>query len=104
MILLQIVSRSEEKIDRIAKILLEEKLGIDLNITRNMERINFINNEKVLSAVHLLTAKTKAVLFPQIDTRLRDEFGDSIPEVYSLPIIHMDWLQAEELMSDVIEA
>lgn len=101
MIFLRISSRNEQKIERIAKILLEERLAIDLNIKTNVERLELINGELQRRKIWLLTGKTKALLFPAIDDRIQQEFSKNMPEIYSTPIIHMDWKQAEHLSASI---
>ena len=101
MVLLRILSRSEEKIDRTAEFLLREQLGMDLNIKRNIERLSYTNSKVEKGKVHLLTAKTKGQLFPTIDDKLREMFKEQMPEVYSIPIVHMDWEQSKQLIEDV---
>lgn len=97
MIFLRVSSRSEEKIERIATMLLAEKLVMDVNIKRSAERATLEDGKLVRTSICLLTAKTKGLLFRAIDKRIQDEFGDNMPEVYSLPIVDMDWEQAKEL-------
>ena len=97
MILLRIVSKSKKKIERIAEILLQENLAIDLNIQRELDRLELVSEKMVSSKVYRLTAKTKALMFSKIDKRLNDEFADIMPEVHALPIVEMDWSQAERL-------
>lgn len=101
MIFLRIVSKSESKIEEIAKILLTEKLAIDVNIQRNVERAELVGEELKCTQIVLLTAKTRAVLFDSIDKRLNEEYPDQLPEVYAIPIMQMDWKQANELKKDV---
>ena len=57
MIFLRIVSTSEPKTERIAKILLEERLVLDVNIKRHIERAELVNGELKCSKIYLLTAK-----------------------------------------------
>lgn len=97
MILLRILSSSERKIERIAEILLTEKLAIDVNIQRELERVNLVSGKLSSSKVVRLTAKTKALLFKKIEQRLNEEFPDNLPEVHALPIVEMDWDQARKL-------
>ncbi|MFM1874948.1 MAG: hypothetical protein RL266_685 [Bacteroidota bacterium] len=101
MIFLRIASTSEPKIERIAHLLLEEKLVIDVNIKRHIERAELVNGELKWSKIYLLTAKTKATLFDTIDKRLNKEFPNNLPEIYALPIVEMDWKQAENLTKSV---
>ncbi len=103
MIFLRILSSSEPKIERIAKVLLEEALVIDVNIKRHIERAELVDGELKCSKNYLLTAKTKSTLFDRIDKRLNEEFPDNLPEIYALPIVEMDWKQAENLTKSVAE-
>ena len=104
MVFLRISSKSKAKIEKIAKILLKEKLAIDLNFKRNIERLEYVNNEVRSTKIHLITAKTRGLLFNAIDNRLIEEFGvDNMPEIYSMPIVHMDWNQAKQLPRDLRE-
>lgn len=101
MILLRIVSNSSRKIDRIAEILLSENLAIDVNIQRELERVNLVNGKLETSSVIRLTGKTKALFFRRIDKRLNEEFPNNLPEVHALPIVEMDWNQAMQLKEDL---
>jgi uncharacterized protein involved in tolerance to divalent cations len=101
MIFLRISSRDEKKIERIAEILLSEKLAIDLNFKPGISRIEYVNGQIQRTKVCLLTAKTRANLFRNIDGRIREEFPENLPEIYSLPIIEMDWEQAQKLIKDL---
>lgn len=101
MILLRIVSKSESKIEEIAEILLREKLVIDVNIKREFDRAEMVNDKLIFSPVYLLTAKTRAVLFDSIDQLLNDIYPNHMPEVYAIPIMQMDWKQAKCLTKDV---
>ena len=97
MILLRLVSNSEAKIESIALLLLRENLAIDVNIQRGLERVELSAGELISTKIYRLTAKTKALLFSKIDERLNDEFPNNLPEVHALPIVEMDWNQAELL-------
>lgn len=101
MIFLRIVSKSEEKIEQIAETLLKEKLVIDVNIQRGTQRAELVNGKLMMSPIYLLTAKTRAVLFDAIDELLNQLYPQHMPEVYALPIMQMDWKQAETLTKDV---
>jgi uncharacterized protein involved in tolerance to divalent cations len=101
MIFLRILSKSEVKIEEIAKLLLYEKLVIDVNIKRHVERAELVNGKLIFTRIVLLTAKTKAVLFDSIDQRLNEKYPNHMPEVYAMPIMQMDWKQANELKKEV---
>ncbi|MCB9186706.1 MAG: divalent cation tolerance protein CutA [Flavobacteriales bacterium] len=101
MILLRIVSKSEGKIEEIAETLLRERLIMDVNIKRDLERAEMVNDKLILTPVYLLTAKTRATLFDAIDQLLNDLYPGHMPEVYAIPIMQMDWKQAQSLTRDV---
>lgn len=101
MIFLRIVSENETKIEEIAKLLLTEKLVIDVNIQRQIERVNVVNGKLSVTQIALLTAKTRAVLFDSIDKLLNNQYPNQMPEVYALPIMEMDWEQAKVLQTEV---
>lgn len=81
--------------------LLSEKLVIDVNIKRHVERAELVNGELKFTPITLLSAKTRAVLFNPIDKRLNQEYPNELPEVYALPIMEMDWQQANQLKKEV---
>ena len=103
MILLRIVSRSESKIEQIAELLLRNRLAMDINIKRHIDRAELVNGILSTGRIYLITAKTRALLFKQVDKLLNAEFPDNLPEVYALPIVEMDWEQAKSLKSDLNE-
>lgn len=101
MIFLRIVSSNESQIEQIAQLLLIEKMVIDVNIKRHIERALVVNGQLECSKVFLLTAKTRAILFSSIDKLVNDEFSENLPEIYALPIMEMDWKQADQLRKEV---
>lgn len=101
MIFLRIVSKSERKIEQIAELLMRENLVIDVNIRRNVERAELVGDALSTTPIFLMTGKTKAVLFDTIDQLLNELYPNNLPEVYALPIMQMDWKQAENLTKDV---
>ncbi|NND05827.1 MAG: divalent cation tolerance protein CutA [Saprospiraceae bacterium] len=101
MISLRISSRKVEKLELIAQILLKEELAIDVLLVRSVEKIQLEQGKLIRENIHLLTAKTKAMLFPDIDKKLRKEFGDEMPDIFSLPIVQMDWDKRDQLAKDV---
>lgn len=101
MILIRILSENEAKIETIAKFLLQDNLAIDINIKRHLERLELKEGELVSVKIYMITAKTKSLLFPIIEKRLRQYLNDELPEIYALPITNMDWSQAEVLSHKV---
>ena len=100
MILIKIATRKEEMVKTIAAMLLEEKLAVDINIKKD-DRIELLDNELSTKTIFLITGKTKALLYSSIEKRFREKFLADMPELYSLPIINMDWEQAEKLAQEV---
>ncbi len=101
MIFLRISSFNEPVIEQIAEMLLKERLVIDVNITRNIERLILADDKMSSMTTTLITSKTKGLLFTQIDEKLRAQFPNETMEIYSLPIIHMDWEEARHLREDI---
>ena len=103
MIFLRISSHKETLIEQIAELLLKERMVIDVNIKRNIERLRLVDQELIREYNTLMTSKTKGLLFSQIDELIRDRFPNETMEIYSLPIIHMDWADAKHLKKGILE-
>ncbi len=103
MIFLRISSYNESVVEQVAELLLKKRLVIDVNIKRNIERLRFSDDKLYSERTTLMTSKTKGLLFSQIDELIRNRFPDETMEIYSLPIIHMDWEDAKHLKEDVLE-
>jgi len=101
MIFLRISSFDEAQVLEVARLLASERLAMDVNIQRDLERITLVEGELQARPLFLLTAKTRANLFSTIDARLRAMYGYELPELFSLPIVHMDWEQSRELVAVV---
>lgn len=100
MITLKICSVRKDQLLAIAKLLLADKYVLDVNIIRDLERVELVNGELKSHVVYELQAKTKALLFPMIDSFIREKFSP-VPEVYSSPIVHMDWVQSQTLIKEI---
>ena len=103
MIFLRISSYDESVIEKIAELLLKERLVIDVNIERNIERLNLVDDELINQHTTLMTSKTKSLLFSHIDELIRSRFPKARLEIYSLPIVHMDWEDSKHLREDIQE-
>lgn len=101
MILLRISTANEEAIEKAAHLLLSESLAIDLNLKRHAQRITLEKGKLKSEPLFILTGKTKALLFSVIEKRFRELFGNTMPELYSLPIVNMEWQQAEVLAEKI---
>lgn len=102
MIQLRIESDNKEELKRIATHLLKNKLVIDVDLEGPIVRL--LGDEAVGSTRELyrITAKTKALLFPHIDDQVRKLCPNDVPELFSIPIVHMDWEQAAMLVNEVV--
>ena len=103
MIFLRISSKNESAIERVAETLIKERLVMDLNVKRNIERWYSVDGSIQKYKVHLLTSKTKGLLFGKIDKMIKTTFPGLPFEIYSVPIIHMDWDETKQLQSEVVE-
>jgi uncharacterized protein involved in tolerance to divalent cations len=102
MITLKICSPDKNQIQDIAQFLLENRLALDLNFLNNLNRLELVNNSLQSVPVFELHGKTKAVLFQDIDNLLKKNFSP-LPEIYSVPIVHMDWEQSKQLAKRIID-
>jgi len=101
MIQLVIASKSEKQLEEIALFLLQSRLVISIDFHKKIRRIEFENNEIKNHNIHYITGKTKSLLFNEIDFKLREKYSDNIPEIFSHPIVNMDWQLANKLKSDI---
>lgn len=102
MVLLRICSEKEEDLKEVAEFLLKNQLAIDINFKKDLTRLDLKSDELLEKPIYLLTAKTKGLLFTTIDENIRRMFvGREMPELYSIPIVHMDWDQAAHLVEDL---
>ena len=101
MILIHIVPKNNEEADEIVDLLVEKKLLLNAMIHENIRVRQKGTNGKIENFTRtLILGKTKALLFNTIDEVLRESYKENMPVLYSLPIVHMDWLQAEELVQE----
>ena len=104
MIFLRISCEKETAIERIAEALLKERLVIDVNVKRNIERWCLNEEGSILKkTVSLLTCKSKGLLFKRIDERIVELTEGLHMEIYSVPIVHMDWEDTQHLLSEVVD-
>jgi len=99
--MLYVLSEDASQIEKIAYDLLSNRLISSVNIDRNRDR--YISNNGIIEKKNLnvMTAVTKSLLFETIDLRLRAQYPNHMPEVFSTPIIHIDWDLAKSLIESV---
>ncbi len=100
MILLNIASENLQTIEKIATLLLTQKLAVDINLKVNVNRLNLVDDKIEKKPIYIITAKTKALLFNRIEELIKSTFKDQTPELFSLPITTMEIKQAEEIINN----
>lgn len=100
MVLLHIVSKNNQQLTEIVDYLLEEKLILNAIIQENVVIRKNIDGEFKSEKRVMMIGKTKALLFNTIDTMLRQKFSSNMPVLYAVPIVAMDWEQADELVRE----
>ena len=102
MILLHVISRTENQAFEIADSLVQEKLILDAVVIRNATVLERTPEGNGLTSTQqvMLMGKTKSLLFVQIDRILRERYPDDLPVIYAVPIAGMDWEQADQLISN----
>ncbi len=101
MVLLHVITNDTNQTDEIVDQLITQKLllsGItieDVNVKKMGHEGNIISEKQ-----SLIMGTTKALLFNKIDAFLRDKYPDNVPTVYSIPIVNMDWEQADQLVKE----
>lgn len=99
MVLLHIVTDHVNQAKEIAKVLTEEKLAIRALIQPNVSLMDKELPEGAGEEHTLVMAQTKGLLFEKIDQRLRELYKNRMPVLYSVPIVNMDWEQADLLVA-----
>ena len=103
MVLLHIVSNDVKQANQIADFLVENKLVLNAVFVEQVRTRKRGDNGNLLTENQtLIIGKTKASWFNDIDKKLRDRYGDKMPELYSVPIVNMDWQQADELVNETV--
>jgi uncharacterized protein involved in tolerance to divalent cations len=100
MILLNIASENLQTIEKIATLLLTQKLAVDINLKVNVNRLKLVDDKIEKKPIYIITAKTKALLFTKIEELIKSTFKDQTPELFSLPITTMEIKQAEEIINN----
>jgi uncharacterized protein involved in tolerance to divalent cations len=99
MILLHIITDDKDQAVEIADFLMKEKLMLSATILENISGRRRTLDDEIQSVKQtLVIGKTKALLFNTIDEHLRKKYKENMPIIYSLPIVNMDWEQANELI------
>lgn len=99
MMSLTLISSDLEQAEEIAQYLIIEKLVIETNLIENTVcfRLNKANEVIKQQSVALICT-SQSLLFNKIDEYLKEKYGKKMPVIYSVPIINMDWEQAQVLI------
>lgn len=97
MVLLHMIADTVEQADEIAEVLTEEKLVLSALIQPG-GRMKTQGRAEAEDRT-LILAQTKGLLFNAIDERLRKMYPEQMPVLYSVPIVNMDWEQADVLVA-----
>ncbi|MEZ4885203.1 MAG: hypothetical protein R3E32_10790 [Chitinophagales bacterium] len=104
MILLHVISDNLDQVIEIADYLTKKKLILNPIIQEKVKGRKLSKNGKFETIDQfLLMGKTKSLLFTMIDKKLRKKYPKNMPVLYSLPIVYMDWKQADELIEETLK-
>ncbi len=86
---------------RIAEFLAEENLVLNTKLLEKVQQYSKTETGVILENRFMLIALTKGLLFPEIEKRLKIEFPKSEIEFHAVPIVNMNWEQAERLVATI---
>jgi hypothetical protein len=104
MITIHIITQNEQQAAHIAEWLLRdrfvyENVDIDFQDTYILDHTGKLDKTQTFK----LQARTKALLFHNIEEGLIAKFGDDAPFLYSTPIVGMDLRRSKELMERIVK-
>lgn len=93
---------SSDEGDRLAHVLVEERLAACVNRIRPVQSIYRWQGRVEQSEEELLIIKTKRDLFDRLRTRVQELHSYSVPEIIALPILdgsesYLKWLEGQLL-------
>ena len=84
------------------KLLLKKKLVVSTVFSENLILCTRGDDDEIIEEnQYMILAKTKALLFTTIDKLLREKYNKQLPTIFSVPIIHMDWDQVQDLVEKI---
>jgi uncharacterized protein involved in tolerance to divalent cations/8-oxo-dGTP pyrophosphatase MutT (NUDIX family) len=86
--------------DRLARALVEERLAACVNRLPSVQSVYRWEGKVEESAEELLVIKTRKILFPALEKRVRELHSNTVPEIIALPIIagsepYLNWLEEQ---------
>jgi hypothetical protein len=103
MILLHFAFEDEQMLYKAAEKLLSENLVVDLTYDSSFNNLKLKDGKIVVESIYLMTGITKGLLYNKIEATLKEHLKAEILNLYSTPIIHMDWLKAEQLSEQILK-
>lgn len=103
MILLHFAFENEQELQRAAQKLLLERLAVDLTYDSSFNDLRLVDGKLQVAPVYLMTGITKALLFNKIESILKEHLDKKVLNLYSTPIVHMDWYKAERLAEEILK-
>lgn len=84
--------------EKIAHILIEEKLAVCINIIPNIRSIYIWQGEKKIEEEVIMVIKTEKDMFPNVIKRLKELHPYDLPEIIGLPINYglpeyLEWIK-----------
>ncbi len=96
--MLYILSEDKNQIEEIATDLLMKQFVASVNIDWDRDRLFMSNGFLARKKVNLLTGVSKSLLFTKIDDFLRNKYSSDLPEIFTSPIVNMDWDLAQSIL------
>lgn len=103
MIQLHIICKTKEDAIQIAQKLYDARLATDINFDHTFGRLKFNEGQAEFEELIEVTAKTKALLFNEIEKFINENFDDKVTEVFSTAIVHMNWKSINKMTKSVRE-
>ena len=90
---------SEEQATEIARVLVDERLAACANIVSPIRSIYRWKDAVQDETEHMMIIKTRAELFAQLESRVKELHSYEVPEIIALPIVegaksYLDWVFA----------
>lgn len=103
MVLLHIICNDQQQSDDIADLLVSENLvlsAVTFNPVSVVQKKR--NGETGRTGQIMLIGRTRGVLFSTVEARLQEVYALNMPVIYSVPIVNMNWQDADMLMEPAI--
>jgi len=99
MVSIQIDSTNKTLVEDLAILLFRKQLILEPVFYNDKETLLEENNRLRRKPIYRLEAKTKSVLFSEIERMIKDISKNTYTTICSLPISHMDWHKSSHLIS-----